>query len=83
MFRNFAKSVVAIAAMTMVPVAATASSVAPLSVAAGVRSDAQLQGESNQFEDATQYIIPIVIVIAIGLGLYFALEEDDEDGASV
>lgn len=83
MFRKFLKTAAAAAAITAMPVSAIAASPASsLSVADNMRADASLENENNQFEGLTQYAIPVVIVIVIGLALYFALD-DDGDGVSV
>lgn len=82
MFGKFLKTAAAAAAITAMPVSAIAATpAASLSVADSVRAGAALEDESNQFEGLTQYAIPIVIVLVLGIGLYFALE-DDEEGVS-
>tara|TARA_Y100000991_G_scaffold23679_1_gene15213 strand:+ start:451 stop:672 length:222 start_codon:yes stop_codon:yes gene_type:complete len=43
------------------------------------RAVAPTHGESDQF--GTSYIIPVIIVIALGVGLYFALDDGDDDQA--
>ena len=81
--RNAVKSIAAAAVMTVMPIhAASASPASSLSVAGGLRADAALQGENNQLEDLSAYIVPLVIVIALGIGLYFVLDDEDESVSS-
>lgn len=76
MFAKFLKTAAAAAAITAMPVSAIAAS--PASSLSPSRAGASLQEESDQFEGVSQYLIPIVIVVVLGLGLYFALEDDEE-----
>jgi type IV secretory pathway VirB2 component (pilin) len=48
---------------------------AQAAASAPVRAPAEVEGEGLF---GGSFLIPAIIVIAIGLGLYFALEEDDE-----
>lgn len=74
------KGATAVAAMIALPVAASAApvrSAEALSVASSVRADAAGEGENGQFFEGG-FILPVIIVVAVGLGLYFALQEDDD-----
>jgi type IV secretory pathway VirB2 component (pilin) len=71
---KIARNAVAAAALTMIPAHAIAAS--------PVRASAPVQSENEQLEGMSGYIVPIVIVVALGVGLYFALSNDDDDAAS-
>lgn len=82
MIRGFLKTAAAAAAIAALPAGAVAAGpAASLSLADSARTGAAMAGESNQFETLSQYIVPIAIVIALGLGLYFALEDDESASA--
>jgi len=82
---KIARSAAAIAAATMLPAHAIASAPAGMTVAAGsiaaVQQDEAGADEGHPFFKS-EFLIPTVIVIVLALGLYFVLEdgEDDEDG---
>jgi hypothetical protein len=77
-----AKSVLAgILAMSMGSMPVLAQSAAPKAVTADVRANADLD-RTNKALFGGGYILPVVIVVAIGLGLYFALDDDDDAPAS-
>lgn len=83
MIRGFLKTAAAAAAIAALPAGAIAASPADsLSVADSVRAGAAMEEESNQFGALGLYIVPITIVIALGLGLYFALEDDESESVS-
>lgn len=83
MIRGFLKTATAAAAIAALPASAIAAGpAASLSVADSVRAGAAMEEESNQFEALSQYIVPIAIVIALALGLYFALEDDESESVS-
>jgi hypothetical protein len=83
MIRGFLKTAAAAAAIAALPASAIAATpAASLSLSESVRAGAAMEEESNQFENITQYAIPVVIVIVIALALYFVIE-DDGDSASV
>lgn len=71
------------AAISVLPVASLtatavqAQSAAPLSVASS-RAGASMDSENEQMFGGS-WIIPVVIVVAIGLGLYFVLDDDDDE----
>lgn len=64
------KALASVAAAALV-----ASMPAQAAASAPVRAPADVEGEQLF---GGSLLIPIIIVAAIGLGLYFALEEDDE-----
>lgn len=76
---RLAKLMMTVAAASLATAPALASSSASklsLSGASQARA-ATVSGKSNkQFESG--WIIPVVIVVALGVGLYFALEDDGE-----
>ncbi|OYW45483.1 MAG: hypothetical protein B7Z08_12745 [Sphingomonadales bacterium 32-68-7] len=69
MIKNLLASAAAAALVVSAPANAAAEASAPL------RSSAEVEGEGLF---GGSWVIPVIIVVAIGLGLYFALEEDDE-----
>jgi len=83
---KFARSAAAIAAATMLPAHAVASAPAGMSVAASSIAAAGQEEEAGGDEGHpffnSEFLIPTVIVIVLALGLYFVLEdgEDEEDG---
>jgi uncharacterized membrane protein len=65
------------ASLASAPVMAQSSQASSLSVATAQRSGAELQ-EANQQLDTQAYVIGFFVIVAIGLGLYFALDDSDE-----
>ena len=79
---NVAKSVLAsILALSMGSTPVLAQSTAPNAVNTDIRTNADLE-RTNKALFGGGYIIPVIIVVAVGLGLYFALDNDDDDPAS-
>lgn len=72
---KIARNAVAASALAMLPAHAIAATSAP------VRVSAPVQDENAQLEGLSGYIVPIVIVVALGVGLYFALQDDDAASA--
>jgi type IV secretory pathway VirB2 component (pilin) len=68
---KIARNAVAASALAMLPAQAIAATSAP------VRASATVEDENGQLEGMSGYIVPIVIVVALGIGLYFALQDDD------
>lgn len=65
------------ASLASAPVVAQTTQAAPLSVATAQRSGAAMQ-EANGQLDTQAYIIGFFVIVAIGLGLYFALDDNDD-----
>lgn len=74
---RFAKTIVAVAACALATAPVLANSAAKLSVAGSqpVRASTEA-GKSNKA--AGGYLIPLVSLIAIGLGVYVAVDSEDE-----
>lgn len=64
--------------------ATTASAAQPQRAGAmqAVRANDKMNDGNGQFEGLGGYIIPVVIVIALGVGLYFALDDDEDNSTS-
>lgn len=73
MIRNILKATVAMAIVAM-PIQSASAATALSVTGAG----AALQ-DGNDDDNLAGYLIPALIVIALGAGLYFILEEEDED----
>lgn len=70
-------------ALASAPVMAQTSSASSLSLS-GARADATLQQANGQYGEessTTTYVIGFFVILAIGLGIYFAID-NDEDGVS-
>ena len=78
---KLASFLAAAAALSSAATPALAISAKPLSVAASVRANSPVVNDSKQFgELGTTEIVGGVVVIAIAVGLAFAISEDDGDG---
>ena len=69
----------ALVMMAAQPVLA-ATPASKLSLTNAAKADVRASGKagsSKQFLGGEGWILPVVIVVAVGLGLYFALEGDD------
>lgn len=86
---RLAKTAAAMALITALPAQATAAAaVRPaqslpsttVALPTDARAGAALAGESEQWDGISTYILPAVIIIALGLALYFSL--DDGEGQS-
>ena len=79
MISKFIKTAAAVAAVTMLPVSASAAnSAAPLSVAGATRAGADAGGSSSQFEDdATNLIVYIALGVVVLYLLLDVLDDDD------
>ncbi len=71
-------SLVAAAGLVVAPVAASA---APSADFDGLRASTALENEAGQFEGGG-FLIPALVVIALGLGLYFAIDGGDDEPTS-
>lgn len=66
------------ASLASAPVVAQTSQAQSLSVASAARSGAEMSDASNQFEaTTTTYIIAFFVIVVIGLGIYFAVDDDE------
>lgn len=72
-------SLVAAAGLVVAPVAASAANSA--SDFDGLRASTALENEAGQFEGGG-FLIPALVVIALGLGLYFAIDGGDDEPTS-
>lgn len=71
-----ARNAAAIAAAVMLPTQAIAAN--PMSFAMdSMRAAATLEESNGQMEGLSEYLVPAVIVVALGLGIYFVTQEDD------
>jgi hypothetical protein len=75
---KFARTAAAASALAMLPVHAVAQTTAT----APVRVEAPMVGANEQSEGIGRYIIPIVIVVALGIGLYFAIRDDGNSASA-
>lgn len=74
---KIARTAVAATALAMLPAHAVAQTAAVPAPAV-----AQLSEENDQSEGLRGYIIPVIIVVILGVGLYFALEDDDNSASA-
>jgi hypothetical protein len=76
---KFARNAATVAAAALLPAQAIAAT--PVSAAFDqLRAGATLEEENGQFGEYNDYLVPVVIVVALGLGIYFILDSyDDSD----
>ncbi len=72
-------SLVAAAGLVMAPVAASAAT--PAFDFDGLRASTELENEAGQFEGGG-FLIPLIVIVAVGLGLYFAIDGGDDEPTS-
>lgn len=64
------------ASLASVPVVAQTTQAQSLSVASAARSGAEMSEASDQMP-VTAYIIAFFVIVTIGLGIYFAVDDDE------
>ena len=76
-----ARTAIAAALLTALPLQAVAAAPAALPVMAGTLA---VQDESGDGDDRhpflSNYLVPTLIVVALGLGLYFGLADEGDQG---
>ena len=77
-FLKTARLAVAASALAMLPVHAVAQTTATVPV----RAEAPVTDANDQSNGFGRYIIPIIIVVALGIGLYFAIRDDDNSASA-
>lgn len=78
---KFARNAAVVAAAVLLPAQAIAATPTTVPSAFGsiVRAGADTDEANGQFAEFNDFIVPAVIVIALGLGLYFILDEEEDD----
>lgn len=72
-------SLVAAAGLVVAPVAAAAST--PAFDFDGLRASSELENEAELFEGGG-FLLPLIVVVAVGIGLYFAIDGGDDEPTS-
>ena len=75
---KFARNAAITAAAVLMPAQAIAAT--PLSTAFDqMRAGATLDEENDQFGEYNDYLVPVIVIVAISIGIFFIIDSGEDD----